>query len=390
MQLDERFRGHFAFPTDVIFGPGSLRTAGPELASLGRKALIVSDEGLKRAGVVESLSAILRASGVSYEVFTGVRPNPHEDDVEAGLTAYQDAGADFWIGLGGGSPLDAAKVMRLRASHPGRLEEYEVLNEGWKKIQGPLAPMVAIPTTAGTGSEVSRSAVIGLRDSGRKAVFFSPRLLPTLGICDPELTVGLGARLTAATGADALTHAVEAYLARGFHPVADALALQAVTYVFRYLRRAVINPRDIEARSYMMLASMFGAMAFQKGLGSCHSMAHALTALHHTHHGLANGVFLPHVVAFNADTVPERIRELARASGNNLGLLSNGKAAGQFIGDLKLLFTDAGLPSGMREAGVHSPDYPGLVSFAMGDGCRRDNPRDTHESDFSWLFRAAA
>lgn len=384
------YSGRFSFPTPIAFGPGVLRTVGPELAGLGRHALVVTDRGLVQAGVVAEVRRALESAGVACTVFDAVRENPTESDVLAGRAALAEAGADFIVAVGGGSPLDAGKLIRLMQHHPGELADYDVLRGGDRRVTQPLAPLVAVPTTAGTGSEVSRSAVVTIESAGRKIVVFSPRLLPTLAVCDPELTLGLPPRLTAATGADALTHAVEAYLAKGFHPMADALALQAVAYVFRFLRRAVVRGGDLEARTHMMLASMLGAVAFQKGLGVCHSMAHALTAVHGTHHGLANAVCLPAVVVFNTEVAAERVRELDRAAGNGLGLLSNQDAAGHFQFELRALFEEAGLPMSLRTAGIDRPAFERLCTLAAADGCRLDNPREAGEPEFRRLFEQVA
>jgi alcohol dehydrogenase class IV len=382
--------GRFEFPTQVAFGPGMSRAAAEEIACFGKRALVVTDRGIVAAGLVDAVCKPLAAAGVACTVFADVHPNPLETDVREGLAVLNECKADFLLAIGGGSPIDAAKVIRLMQHHPFPLAQYDATRGGDSLVTRPLIPLVAVPTTSGTGSEVSRSAVVTPAASGRKMVVFSPRLLPTLSVCDPALTVGLSARLTAATGADALTHAVEAYLAQGFHPAADALALQSVSYVFRYLRRAVVNPQDMEARAYMMLASMLGAMAFQKGLGACHSMAHALTAVHDTHHGLANALCLAAVVGYNGEVVPERLRELDRAAGNGLGLLSNHDAAEHLLVELQGLLSDAGLPNRLRGAGVDEPDLEKLVAYALQDGCHQLNPRPVDATAFRRLFRQVA
>lgn len=387
MLTAQALNGRFSFPTPTLFGPGCVAAGAVEIAALGKRALIVTDNGLIRSGLIERIGSLLQNAGMEYVVYDGVHGNPTEDDVMAGLQLLNDTQADVIVAVGGGSPIDAAKMIRLLQHHPFPIEQYDDLIDGGRLVTKPLLPMVAIPTTSGTGSEVSRSAVITPTATGRKTVVFSPRLIPSLAVCDPELTLGLSPRMTAATGADALTHAVEAYVAKGFHPLADALALQGVTYVFRYLRRAVINPADIEARSYMMLASMFGAIAFQKGLGACHSMAHALSAVHETHHGLANAVCLPSVVAFNAMAVGDRMRDLDRAVGNGIGLLSNVDAVSHFQHELKALLYDAGIPSRLSAIGIGYPEVPRLVAYALSDGCHASNPRQVSEMDFTTLFQ---
>jgi alcohol dehydrogenase class IV len=376
------FSGRFSFPTAVEFGPGAVRAAAPEIALLGRRALVVSDAGLAAGPVVARVVAALAENGVAAAVFDGVHPNPTEADVRAGVGALAAFEADLVVAVGGGSPIDAAKAIRLLAGHSLPLAAFDARAGSAAAPMGPLLPMVAIPTTAGTGSEVSRSAVISLAADGRKLIVFGPPLLPTLAVCDPELTLDLPPRLTAATGADALTHAVEAYLARGFHPPADALALQSVAYVFRYLRRAYAIPGDLEARVHMMLASLLGAMAFQKGLGACHAMAHALTTVHHLHHGLANAVCLPAVVEVNGAAAPARLRDLARAAGSSSGA--------QWVADLRGLLADVGLPATLRAAGVDAPDYAALVPLAVADGCLADNLVDLGAADLRALYERVA
>lgn len=384
------YSGRFSYPTAVLFAPGAARSAGPEIARLGRRALIVTDPGLTAGGVIAPITAALEGAGVAVAVYDGVHPNPTEGDVRAGLRALAAHDADVIVAVGGGSALDAAKIIRLMEAHPFPIADYDARHGGDARVTGPLKPLVAMPTTAGTGSEVSRSSVISLAPDGRKIVVFSPRLIPTLAVCDPELSVSLPPRLTAATGADALTHAVEAYLARGFHPPADALALQAVTYVFRYLRRACLTPGDLEARAYMLLASMMGAMAFQKGLGACHAMAHALTAVHHLHHGLANAICLPVVADFNRPAVNGRLRDLVRAAGLDVVPLSDGDAALHFFAELRALFADVGLPASLRAAGVAKPDLDALVALAKEDGCLADNPVDLSPAQLRALFLSIA
>lgn len=388
MLTTSNYSGRFSFPTPIAFGPGVLRGAGAEVAALGRHALIVTDEGLVKAGIIADVGRALEAAGIACTVFAGVHENPTEADVMAGRAALDAAGADLIVAVGGGSALDAGKLIRLMQHHGGELADYDVLQGGDRRVTERLAPLVAMPTTSGTGSEVSRSAVVTIERLGRKIVIFSPRLLPALAVCDPELTVGLSPRLTAATGADALTHAIEAYMAKGFHPMADALALQAVNYVFRYLRRAVEQGSDLEARTHMMLASMLGAVAFQKGLGACHSMAHALTAVHGTHHGLANAICLPAVIAFNAEVAVERVRELAAGSGR--GRLSNQDAAGRFLFELHALLAEAGIPPSLGAAGIARPDFERLTALASIDGCRLDNPREAGAEEFRDLFEHVA
>jgi len=277
----------FNYPTRILFGEGVLGDLPPYLESLAvKRPLLVTDRGLMKTDIPEKVVSLLRSAGLETRIFNAIDPNPTAEQVEQGAAAFREHNADGIVALGGGSPLDAAKAIQLRINHHLPLEEYDDLKGGDTKILGELPPLVAIPTTAGTGSEVSRSAVITIGAVGRKVVIFSPRLMPAVAVCDPELTYGLPARLTAETGLDALSHNLEAYLATGYHPMADGIALRATAMIFENLPRAVANGRDVEARREMLMASTMGAVAFQKGLGVAHSLAHALGAICGISHGL--------------------------------------------------------------------------------------------------------
>src|SRR5512141_559282 len=239
----------FSFPTRIVYGEGALREVPNHLARLGvRRPLVVADQGIAASGILARLVAVLEDAKLPVAVFDAVRPDPTGDDVERGLAAYRAASADGIVAIGGGSPIDAAKGIRLLASHPPPLAQYDDAKDGWRLVVNPLPPMIAIPTTAGTGSEVGRSFVVTLADTGRKTVVFAPPLLPSVAVCDPELTYGLPPRLTAATGMDAFTHNLEAFAAKGFHPLADALALKGIAICARFLTRAVQDGSDREAR----------------------------------------------------------------------------------------------------------------------------------------------
>src|SRR5215831_8884651 len=266
-----------SWPTRVVLGAGAIQRLPDEVQRLGlTRPLLVTDVGVVKAGLADRVMAVLGEANIIHVLFDRVTPDPTERDVFAGLEAYQSAGCDGIIALGGGSPLDAAKLVQLLTSHSPPLSRYDDATGGDKYVTQPLPPLIAIPTTAGTGSEVSRSGVAFLQDTGRKTVIFAPALLPRAAICDPELTFGLPPRATAATGVDAFTHCVEAYLANALHPLADALAIDGVGRVGGSLETAVRQGGDLAARGQMMVAAIEGAMAFQKGLGACHALAHAL------------------------------------------------------------------------------------------------------------------
>ncbi len=380
----------FAFPTCIVFGPGALT----ELSSLAnewaiKRPLIVTDKGVVRAGLV---SRVVAATGPGIEpiIFEGVEPNPTEDNVETGAACYRENRCDGVIALGGGSALDAGKVIALRATHRQPLEVYDDLKDGGRLISPDIPPVIALPTTAGTGSEVGRSAVITLKATDRKTVIFSPHLMPKVAVCDPELTLSLPPTITAATGADALTHCVEAYLATGYHPMCDGIALRGVALAFQFLPRSVANgTHDLEARSQMMMTATMGATAFQKGLGVTHSLAHPLSSVAGVPHGLANAILLPHALRFNAELVPERLADLGRAVGldNPSGDVQEG--ANRFISAVERLLREIGIPETLGAVKVTEALIPALVAKAIEDGCHLSNPRPCSTADFERLYRAA-
>ena len=278
--------------------------------------------------------------------------------------------------------------MRLLATHPLPLAQYDDAKDGWRLVTNPVPPMIAVPTTAGTGSEVGRSFVVTLEETGRKTVVFAPPLMPSVAVCDPELTYGLPPALTAATGMDAFTHNLEALCARGFHPLADALARKGIELCGRYLVRAVRDGGDAEARASMMIAAITGAAAFQKGLGAAHALAHALTPVAGVHHGLANAIVLPFVMEFNLSAAPAPLAEAAVA----LGEASTGDQdwlARRAVERVRALQRDAGIPASLREVGVKESQLPLLTQKAFEDASHLANPRPCQPADLATLLHAA-
>jgi alcohol dehydrogenase class IV len=322
-------------------------------------------------------------------LFEDVNPNPVERNVQDGLEAYRRGDCDGVIGLGGGSSLDAAKAIRLAVTHPFPLEQYDDQLDGAARIRADIPPMIAIATTAGTGSEVGRSTVIILKATDRKTVIFSPHLMPNVALADPELTVGMPPKITAGTGLDALTHNVEAYLALGYHPLCDAIALQGARLAIQNLPRAVHNGKDLEARSNMMMAAMMGAVAFQKGLGAVHSLAHPLSSIADLHHGTTNGVLLPHVLEFNRPVSEGRLRDLAVAMEIADSKGSNAEAATALIARLRQLLPEIGIPVTLGALGVTRDLIPLLAKKAMEDACHQSNPRPCTETDMMSLYEKA-
>lgn len=378
----------WSFPTRVVYGTGTVTQAGLEAKMLGgTRALIISDEGVADAGLTARVADALKKTDIGWKLYAGVTSNPLEAQVLEALQAYRDAEADIVVGVGGGSPLDVAKLVRLLATHEGPLGRFDDAQGGADEIHAEVPPMVAVPTTAGTGSEVSRSAVVTLEETGKKTVVFSPRLMPSVALLDPELTTSMPPKVTAATGFDALTHCIEAFCATGDHPMADAVALEGIALIAQSIERAVNEGKDMSARGDMMKAAMMGAVAFQKGLGACHSLAHPLSARVDLHHGLANALCLPAVMDFNRAAIPERISRVARL----LGVRSADAETLCFecSGAVRALRRKCGLPEGLTVAGVDEELLPELAAEAMADEAHKSNPRTCTQEDMLSVYRAS-
>src|SRR5450432_354776 len=373
----------WSFPTRIVFGPGVSSQVGEEAKALGiKRILIVTDAGVERAGLAGGVRVSLEKAGIAVQMYTGVDGNPTEENIEGGARAYAEHRADGVLALGGGSPMDAGKLIALRARCALSFEELDDAIDGGRHVPADLPPIITMPTTAGTGSEVGRSAVLTLRSTHRKTVVFSPRLLAKVALLDPELTRSMPPAITAATGFDALTHCVEAYLAKGDHPMADAIALSGIELTYGYLERAVKDGSDLEARGMMMKAAMMGAVAFQKGLGACHSLAHPLSSEHGLHHGLANALCLPAVLRFNAAAVPDRVAHV----GLLLGASAQPLACATAVAELR---ASVGLPAGLSAKGIQSSHLAVLADKAFGDACHRENPRPCSRDDLLTLYEAS-
>ncbi len=378
-----------SWPTRVVLGPGALARLPAQVARLGMaRPLVVTDRGVVRAGLAGRVHAVLSAAGVRFSRFEDVNPNPTDRDAAEGLAAFRAGGCDGLVAIGGGSVIDAAKLVQVLTTHEPPLSRYDDAAGGDRLVKDDMPPLVAIPTTAGTGSEVGRSGVATLPDTGRKTVIFSPYLMPGAAICDPELTVDLPPHLTAATGMDALTHCLEAYVASGFHPLADAVAIDGLRRVARSLPVAFREPKDLAARTDMMVAAMEGAMAFQKGLGACHALAHALTPISGLHHGLANAVVLPAVMEFNRGAAAARLARVAVAMGEDPRAPEDA-LADQAIARVRHLTAELRLPARLRDAGVREEDLPRVARKAFEDASHQANPRRCDEADLLAIARAA-
>ncbi len=376
------------YPTRILYGIGSVKDLGAEAKKLGiARALIVSDPGVTRAGLTEPVIDALRSAGIESFVFDGVSSNPTEGEAQDAASAYLEHKANGVVALGGGAALDVGKLVRIVATEPLPLAEYDDAIGGDAKMRAKFPPMLAIPTTAGTGSEVGRSAVATVAATGKKTIFFHPKLIPDVALLDPRMTESLPAAITAATGFDALTHCIEAFLAKGDHPMADAIALKGIRLVARNLERVVSNGHDLEARGAMLKAAMMGAVAFQKGLGVCHSLAHPLGAKRDLHHGLANALCLPAALDFNRSAVPARVADVARM----LGVRAEDEETLAFecSGAVRALKQKVGLPEGLGAVGVEEAELHTLAKLAFEDGCHQLNPRACTEHDMERLYRAS-
>ncbi len=365
----------FAFPTDIHFGPGARKLVAANLAAAGcKRPLIVTDKGIAGLPMLAEFSSSLSSTAI----FSGVQGNPVASQVHAGADAFRAHKADAVVGFGGGAALDVAKAVALMAVHPGKVLEYAWDHPQVRPMDRPLPHFVALPTTAGTGSEVGRSSVISEDDTHVKRILFSPKLLAKTVFADPELTLDLPPPITAATGMDALTHNIESYLSPAYHPLCDGIALEGVRIAARALPLAFREPRNLQARSDMLMASMMGAIAFQKDLGAVHSCAHALSTVADLHHGLANGVMIDHVMRFNRDAAATKMAELARVAG-----------VVDLVSWLTALKAELGIPAKLGTLGVTKEQLPRLVEVALADLCHQTNPRPCSRADFEQLFRAA-
>ncbi len=372
---------HFSFPTAIHFGPGARKLAGAHLRDQGlRRPLIITDRALAALPVLAEFMTHLR-TGLEVGVYSGVYGNPTASQAMDGAAAYRTHRADCVIGFGGGAALDVAKVVALMAVHDGHVLEYAWDHPQVRPITNQLPYLVALPTTSGTGSEVGRSSVVSEDDTHLKRIVFSPRLLARVVFADPELTLALPAAVTAATGMDALTHNVESYLSPAYHPLCDGIALEGARIAARALAAAVREPADLQARSDMMMASMMGAIAFQKDLGAVHSCAHALGAVCDLHHGLANALMIEPVMRFNQEAVPAKFAELAHAVG-----AGGGEA---FVPWLARLKQEIGIAPKLSAVGVKHEQIGRLVEVAEKDICHQTNPRPCRREDFVRFFEQA-
>ncbi|MFN3403101.1 MAG: iron-containing alcohol dehydrogenase [Cytophagaceae bacterium] len=373
----------YNFPTTIRFGAGVVSELADYLKKNNlNKPLVVSDPIVAELGFFKKIIQQLNSAGLSPEVFKEIHKNPVKSDVYAGTEVYDKTGRNAIVGIGGGAALDVARAIVLRVNHREDLFKYDDLIGGDIYVTNDVPHFVTIPTTSGTGSEVGRSAIISDDDTKQKKILFSPKLLAKIVFADPELTMELPANVTAATGMDALTHNMEAFLAKMYHPICEGIALEGIRLINESLERAVKNP-DVESRSKMLLGSIMGAIAFQKGLGVVHSLAHPLSSLLDTHHGLANAVNIPYGMEFNISGNESKFRRIART----LELKEeSGQAVVKFLFELN---SKINIPHKLREIGVKQEHVETLADLAIADFAHPNNPKPVSREDFKQLYLKA-
>ncbi|MCJ8310514.1 MAG: iron-containing alcohol dehydrogenase [Rhizobiaceae bacterium] len=373
--------GNWNYPNPIRFGAGRISEIGDACQAAGmRKPLLVTDRGLAEMDITKRTLALMEKAGLGSALFSEVDSNPSDKNADAGVAFYRDGGFDGVIAFGGGSGLDLAKVIAFMAGQTRPIWDFEDIGDWWTRANADaIAPIVAVPTTAGTGSEVGRASVITNTDSQEKKIIFHPKMLPSVVIADPELTVGMPKFITAGTGLDAFAHCVEAYSSPHYHPMSQGIALEGMRLVKDYLPRAYADGSDLEARSHMMSAAAMGATAFQKGLGAIHALSHPIGAMHHTHHGTTNAVCMPAVLKFNEPAIRDRFDLVA----GYLGIDGGFDGFCDFADNFNASFA---IPKSLTELGVENPDIDTLVDAALRDPSTGGNPIEMTEANTRALF----
>jgi len=382
-------------PPQIEFGAGSIENLAEHLNILGcNKPLVVSDAGVQQVGILSQALAPLESANIPYSTYIDIEPNPTDISIEQGVDTYQRENCDVVIAVGGGSVMDAAKAIRLLTTHAPPLEPYYVDSDGVNKIRDDMPPLICVPTTAGTGSEVSQGAIITdtslqTTDRLRKRAIITRYNMSNIALLDPVLTVKMPQALTAATGMDAITHGIEAYVATKHHPIAEGIALQALKMLGANIRTVYHNGENVVARGEMLLGSCMAAFSFQKGLGAVHSIAHQLSTDAPIPHGVANAILLPHVMEFNLSYVIDKFADVADALGVNVDGMSKGEAACAAIDEIRALNIELNMPSGLGAAGLDRNKIPKLAADSMLDHCHKFNPRKCAEEDMLHLLEVS-
>lgn len=377
---------NWSFPTAVRFGNGRIASLGEMVRELGgSRPLVVTDAGLKDLYPVQRTLEALKSAGLPAALYSGVKPNPTGSNVADGVEAFRSGDHDLVVAIGGGSALDAAKAIAFMTRQTVPMWDLEDIGDNWRRAETKnLVPVIAIPTTAGTGSELGRSSVITHETEKRKVIVFHPRMMPDVVVMDPELTLGLPAHITAATGMDALSHALEAFSAPSFHPMAEGIALNALRLIRKWLPVAVHHGDDLEARGQMLIASGMGCVALQKGLGAIHALAHPLGALHDAHHGLLNAVLMPYVIEFNTPAIDDKLELLARF------LDLPRKDATGVVDWIVELRRDLSIPEKLSGMGLTEIDVDKVATMGVADPCAGGNPVPLDTAGLKKILAAAA
>ncbi|MEQ5828160.1 iron-containing alcohol dehydrogenase [Sulfitobacter sp. NFXS29] len=373
---------NWSYPTAIRFGAGRIKEIAEACAAAGiKKPLLVTDKGLAYLPITQSTLDLMEAAGLGRAMFSDVDPNPTEMNAEAGIKVYRDGGHDGVIAFGGGSGLDLGKVIAFMSGQTRPLWDFEDIGDWWTRADADgIAPIVAVPTTAGTGSEVGRASVITNSQTHEKKIIFHPKMLPAVVICDPELTVGMPPMITAGTGMDAFAHCLEAFCSPHYHPMSQGVALEGMRLVKEYLPRAYADGSDLEARGHMMSAAAMGATAFQKGLGAIHAISHPIGAVHHTHHGTTNAVVMQPVLRMNRPAIEERLTKAAAY----LDIVGGFDGFYDFVGKLN---EELNIPSSLTALGVTDPDIDALVASALQDPSCGGNPIELTKENVTQLLR---
>lgn len=386
---------NYFLPPRIEFGEGAVQNLGEHVKAFkSKKPLLVSDAGVINAGLLAKAIDALEASGLPSATYADIEPNPTDISITHGVEVYNSETCDSVIAVGGGSVMDAAKAIRLLTSHAPPLEPYYADVGGLERIRGDMPPLICVPTTAGTGSEVSQGAIItdtsfNTTDRWRKRAIVTPFNMSNIALLDPGITLGMPPALTAATGMDAITHGIEAYVATKYHPIAEGVALQALRMLSANIQKVYHDGGDVTARGEMLLGSCMAAFAFQKGLGAVHSLAHQLSTDAPIPHGVANAILLPPVMEFNFSHATEKYADIARALGIDTSSMDSSEAGHAAIEKIKAFNAELNMPIGLGDAGLDKKKIPKLGADAMLDHCHKFNPRACTEADMVALFQAA-
>ena len=385
----------YFLPPRIEFGDGAIQDLGEHVKALdGKKPLVVSDTGVINASILTKAIDALDAAGLTYTTYSDIEPNPTDLSITDGVEVYKAEACDVVIAVGGGSVMDAAKAIRLLTTHEPPLEPYYSDVGGIDRIRGDMPPLICVPTTAGTGSEVSQGSIItdtslNTTNRWRKRAIVTPFNMANIALLDPGMTLGMPPALTAATGMDAITHGIEAYVATKYHPIAEGVALQALKMLSANIQQVYHKGEDVTARGEMLFGSCMAAFSFQKGLGAVHSLAHQLSTDAPIPHGVANAILLPPVMEFNFSHAAEKYAEIARALGINTGGMDISEAGRAAIDKIKAFNVELNMPAGLGAAGLDREKIPKLAADAMLDHCHKFNPRKCTEGDMVALFEAS-